>query len=484
MRGFGEYTLTHMDTLSQDTPDAILDASCELVVAPDGMAAFLTLWPARGGRTLTLDEVVAVLAEHKVVSGIDMPGLNEAVSAGQCHELRIAGGQPPTPGAPTRFDSLLDTLREQSRVIDDDAVVDYRTLGNLLLVVPGTPLMRRIAARPGVAGCNVLGQELPAPAIVDLPYAAGLSGVQPDADDPNLLRAAVAGVPMLQPQGMVVNPVVNVPAVDLASGNIDFDGTLQVQGDIKAGMSVRVAGDIVVRGMVEAAQVQAGGNLIVMGGIVGGLAGASRESDRLAKVSCNGSVQSLFINHAVVSAGQNVNVGREISNSEVSAGVGVAVGGNGTQGSIVGGSTRALRSVKAANLGSMAGVPTTIQVGLNPHAESQRQALSKERQRLTDEKAKIEQLIIFFQMNPDRAKDGMAERVAQTHAKLVADLAALQEKEDALADELSLLEGASIEASRRIWDGVTLHIGRRRLELKGDLAAGRAALENDEIVIR
>src|SRR5690606_8991545 len=143
----------------------------------------------------------------------------------------------------------------------DDTAVDYRELGNLLLVAPGDALMRRIPAKPGKDGFTVTGKVLPAPAHIDIAYAKDLAGVVFDDHDPDLLRAAVAGVPAVRPNGVLVNPMVEVQAVDLGSGNLGFVGTFRVRGDIKAGMTVQVRAAVIVMGTVEAATIKAGGNL-------------------------------------------------------------------------------------------------------------------------------------------------------------------------------------------------------------------------------
>jgi uncharacterized protein (DUF342 family) len=464
---------------------AVTNAYSEIRVEPDEMAVFLTLTPARGGDDISLHDVLDALEQAGVVHGILMAHIEKAVQAGQCHELCIAHGTPATAGSPTRFASLLDDLRARGRAASEEATVDYRELGSLLLVAPGDLLMRRIPARPGKEGSTVTGKVLQAPAHADIPYAKDLAGVAADDDDPNLLRAAVAGVPALRPNGVVVDPVVEVQAVDLDSGNIDFDGALRVNGDIKAGMTVRVSADVTVMGTVEAATIMAGGDLIVHGGIVGGSSARtpSADAERLARVECGGSVQALFINHASVTAGHEVRVEREIFNSDVAAGHAVMVGASDSQGSIIGGRTRALRFVQAATLGSMAGAPTEVQVGVNPNADSQRQALERERRRLEEERDKIEQLMIFLQRNPDKATGGLEERVSLTHAKALGDLALLNEKEQALADELRLLEEATIEARQHFRDGVQLRIGKRSRTLLEDLPAGRALLRDDEVMI-
>lgn len=448
------------------------------------MAVFLTITPAQVGDDVDLQEIHEALEQAGVVHGVDAAVLEQAVRAGRCDQLCIAQGAPATAGSPTRFESLLDDLREKTRSAADDATVDYRELGNLLLVAPGDALMRRVPATPGRDGLTVTGKVLPAPAHVQIPYAGDLTGVAPDANDPDLLRAAIAGTPALRPHGVIVDPVVEVQAVDLQSGNIHFDGALRVHGDIKAGMTVQVKGDAVVMGTVEAATMRVGGNLIVHGGIVGGSPARmpSTASEHLARIDCEGSVQALFINHASVSAGGDLRVEREIFSSDVAAGNAVTVG-TASGGSIVGGRTRALRCVQAATLGSMTGTPTEIQVGLNPNADSQRQTLERERRRLEEDRDKLEQLIIFLQRNPAKAEGGLGERVSLTHAKTLGELALIGEKEQALADELRLLEGATIEARRQFWDGVQLRIGKRARTLLEDLPAGRALLRDDEVMI-
>src|SRR5690625_7810254 len=68
---------------------------------------------------------------------------------------------------------------------------------------------------------------------------------------------------------MRVDPNLKVQNVDLSTGNIDFDGSLEVTGDVTSGFVVRASGDIVVRGMGEKAEIHARKNLTVAGGVIG-----------------------------------------------------------------------------------------------------------------------------------------------------------------------------------------------------------------------
>jgi|GEM_PF-3404481 len=136
-------------------------------------------------------------------------------------------------------------------------------------------------------------------------------------------------------------------------------------------------------------------------------------------VSCKGTVQARFVNHAKISAGVDVVVEREIVNSEVLAGGQVTVGVPGaTRGSIAGGRCCALTLVRAPRLGTQGGIATHVQVGLDPHAESRRTELDAEREKLQAERVKMEQLIAFLRANPTRAVGGVGERSRATHLKV------------------------------------------------------------------
>lgn len=462
----------------------IVDGAFELEISEDKLQVFLTLHPAKGGRGVQLGDVRTALAEHGIVYGVDEETLLQAVEGGAAESALIASGIPPKEGLPTRFESL---LARNVADVDENALVDYRSMGSLVLVKAGMPLMRRIPGTVGTDGVDVYGNPAPAPAPEDLPYDDNLAGVTRDPNDPEVLLAAIDGAPSMLPCGVSVNPVVEVDAVNLNSGNINFEGTLQVRGDVTTGMSVKVSGDVLVSGTVEAAHIDAGGNVVVKGGILGAAEGATTADPaaRLAQVSARGSVKARFIGNATINAGKDVQVESEIRQSDVNAGDTVTVGAKGsTQGNINGGQIRALRGIRAATLGTMAGVKTIIQVGVNPHAQAQKEALQRTRKRLQEEKSKLEQLLIFLRKHPEKAANGIGERAVQTHAKLISDLAGVDARERRLAAEDSVAEDATIHASRKIHGGVELQVVNRRESISEDLPGGTAKLSDGKLIIR
>ena len=468
------------------TVGALIDGAFELDISDDRLSVRLTLMRPEGGRAVTGVEIRRAVAERGVTAQVQSLVLEATLAEGACELREIAAGIAPRQGQPARFVNLLQPRKPAQA--DDDAPMDLRELGNLMLVSPGTPLMRRVPAEPGSDGVDVFGKALAADPVEDTPFADGLTGAAADPNDPDLLIAVLAGSPVAGMHGIAVSPVVQVESVDLHSGNVAFDGTLRVSGDIRTGMSVKVTGDVVVDGVIEAATIEAGGSIVVKGGIIGKAETGHGHADpggtiSRASVRCQGAVQARFIENAVVEAGTEVNVESGIRQSDVAAGERIVVGGTSGTGSISGGRSRALLAVRAAVFGAPAGTATIVQVGVNPYADAQRAALEAERRRLLEEQNKVKQLVAFFAKNPERAVGDLREKARATLFKSSRDLFELEEKIARLGEQMQPAAGAVIDAARRIHGGVTLQVGNRVLKVMEDKPGAQIRLVDDRIAV-
>ena len=64
------------------------------------------------------------------------------------------------------------------------------------------------------------------------------------SSDPNLLQAVAKGQPVLVAHGVMVEPVLRLVEVNMATGNIHFDGTVQVDGEVLHDLLVQASGII------------------------------------------------------------------------------------------------------------------------------------------------------------------------------------------------------------------------------------------------
>lgn len=452
------------------------DGEFSVTVDSDLMTAWLTLVPPQGGKPVMLEEIGAELSAQGIVYGVLRSEIDRVLATGFCDRIAIAYGDEPKEGMPTRFETLYD--KEEEAAEDDELDrVRYSDLCYLTLIKPGDKLMRRYPPVPGKNGTNVKGHPILPQSTPDIPFRTILNGAAPDKNDPTLLVATSGGQPTAVDNGVTVNPVIEVLNVDLSTGSIEFEGTLHVGGDIKAGMRVKVSGDVIVNGAMEAAEVIAGGNVAVRGGIVGhpdSRPGSHALPETTARIFCEGSVQAMFMENVHVEAGKSIMLGRTARQCELIAREEIIVG-KGKGGQIIGGRTQATIRVATAILGTTTGAKTYVQVGINPYLEKQIADKDTEFKRTCDELDRVVKLLVYFKQNPAKGAGGVAEKVEGTRKQLMAKIDTLTEEIKALRAQLELAEQARVEVGGQIYYGVEVRIGQQVWQPQDDM--GRASLE-------
>lgn len=454
------------------------DGEFSLTVDHDLMTAWLTLVPPQGGKPVTSEEIGKALADQGIVYGIVRTRIDEAFAKGHCERVAIACGEAPQEGVATRFESLFDK-EEQAPDEEDLDRIKYTDLCHLLIVKPGDKLMRRFPPVPGKNGTNIKGQPVVPKATPDIPFRTDLQGAAPNESDPNLLVATSGGQPTLTNNGVTVNAVIEVVDVDLSTGSIEFEGTLRVGGDVKAGMHIKVSGDVIVNGAMEAATIVAGGNVAIRGGIVGhpdSRPGSHSLPETTARIFCEGSVQAMFMENVHVEAGKSILITRGARQCELIAGEEIVVGKAGSRtGQILGGRTQATLRVAAGVLGASTGIKTYVQVGFDPYLEKQIADKDQEFKRKCDELDNVVKLLAYFKQNPQKGAGGVAEKVEGTRRQLLANIDTLTAELKALRAKVELAEQAVVEAGGQIYNGVEVRIAQLTWQAPDDM--GRATIQ-------
>ncbi|WP_034295288.1 DUF342 domain-containing protein [Herbaspirillum sp. RV1423] len=457
------------------------DGEFLLEVSDDLMEAYLTLVPPQGGRARSV-EVINEIRAQGITHGIMHEVLRGALSAGHCAKLLVAKGDEPVQGEHARFESLLDEKEDELSEIDEDAVVQYSDLGHLLLINIGDPLMRRIPPVPGTNGVNIKGQAVPALPIPDLGFNKDCVGTEVDKENPDLLIAAIAGQPQLITNGVKVNPIVEIEDVDLSTGNIDFSGTVKIKGDVKTGMRLHVSGDVFVNGTVEAAEIIAGGNITVKGGIIGHSETQPGAASIAAKIKAEGSVQALFAESAHIEAGDSIMLAGNARQCEMLAGNEILVGKtNPKLGQIIGGRAQATMMIKAVALGSPNAATTKIQVGLDPYLEEKLRAKEQEFQRKLDELDRVIKQIAHYKQNPEKARNGMGEEAELKRKTLAQEVKDLVAEQNEMKEDLVAAESARIVAVKAVYEGVEMRIAKQVWQVLSDFGGGTAQLQGGKI---
>jgi uncharacterized protein (DUF342 family) len=244
--------------------------------------------------------------------------------------------------------------------------IDYKNLETVISVTKGTVLAAKTSSTPGENGFTVTGKPLAAKPGKDDRLAAGKNTkLSPDRLQ---VIADIDGQPILRDKTITVESVLSVDGdIDYCTGNIDFAGSVRVVGNVVSGFSLKASEHIHVEGLVEDSFIEAGGDVLIKGGIQGANKGT---------IKARGNVNALFIERATVEAGGCITAGQSL-HANLLAGDQVVV--TMEEGHICGGAVGARNLVQANIIGSEYGTWTEIAVGFEPREKATLEELKQEK---------------------------------------------------------------------------------------------------------
>ncbi len=467
---------------NQEVPVAeCLDGELNISVSKDALQAFMSITPPQGGKPVDRQMIQQALEERGINHGI----LPSALRAEVMDKQLIAQGERAVDGDDTRFESLLPQAPDKRPTINADDTVDYREIGAFITVEAGDALMRKHPATPGTNGCDIHGNVLTAKPGRELPFASKLSGTEVDSEDLDLLRASIGGQPEIVDRGMTVNPVIRVDNVDLSTGNIHFDGTVNVRGDVAEGLHVHATGDIYVSGMVEGADLVAGGDIAVSRGVVGRGEVKKRVNDQgrgIASLKSGGSIKARFIENAVVEATNTIQVGELVTHSKLMAFNSITVGRKGARkGHIIGGTTKATLSITAQVIGSQANVPTVIEVGADPKLHDEIRKCEADLARQEPEYKKLSAVIARLRSKTNEPAKETLDRIFATLKQLDKDINKARQRLSRLKARYELIEKAQVNVGKQVYPNTQISIGDESTVVRHGTNAGSYALAGTRI---
>lgn len=438
----------------KDLAEIKADAQLQVRVAEDQMRVFARVSPAIWGKPLILTDVKHKLLDLGVSYGVQGDVL-EQMLAGQAfdREWTIAVGRPVQNGTNARME--YQPVMQKSGgtpAFLPDGRVDFRELDNISVVSTGQVLATRIPPTAGVAGRNVFGAEMPPVPGRDLiwPLGKGVSVV----DDQ--LVAGIDGQVILKSGRVSVLPVYDISGdVDYSTGNVRFNGNVQIRGSVKPGFTIQAEGDIKISGGVDCANIICGGTLTVGGGLQGLGRGV---------VQVEGDVFSRFIENCQVTAGGAIVVGEDIMHSQVSAGRSIQVGGR--KGLIVGGVTRATDSIECKVLGASFGTPTALEVGVNPSFFERFGQLQVAMSKIEDELTKLRQGINRLEQlksssgSLSTSRQEMLNQLSRAYEQRSQELSNLAWQVAQQEQAIASIKGAFVKVTDTVYPGVKVTIGK------------------------
>jgi uncharacterized protein (DUF342 family) len=330
----------NQENQSEQAEEELKKPKIRLNVSSNRLEATLEVKPAVEGQLVSFEEIMAFLKENGIVYGV-----LESVIRDFCEnkkyfiDLVCARGLPPVDEENGVLEYMFSREQNFMPTEREDGTVDYRNLGIVQNVKKGDVLCKIIPPTPGKDGIDIYGNPVNyrRGKIPNFPQGKNTAV----SEDGLTLVADSDGCIEYKGANLSISEVFIVHGdVDSSSGNINFLGTVIVQGDVLEGFSVKAGRDINVRGMVEGALLEAGGNIAVSCGMNGMSKG---------KLVAKGSVSAQYIENTTVECGGDVRAD-VIFNSVIKAGNSILA--RGRKGLLAGGRFQAGRSVTANTIGS------------------------------------------------------------------------------------------------------------------------------------
>jgi len=431
------------------------DAIMTVDIAPDEQTAYIRVTsPGPGGADLSKEDIKGMLSNNGIVHGIldsavtdfeKMPVYNE--------NYLVAEGDKPIHGKDAKIDYTFQTDPSKVAPKEKDGKVDFKNLNLVQNVVKGQVLARKTPAEKGRPGQTVTGRLIPAKDGLDENIPLG-NNVQLSLDG-TVVTAETNGQVLLLNGKITVETIRVIPGdVGVATGNIKSLGTVIVKGNVDDGYTIEAAGNIEVNGTVGKANLKTEGDIIVHQGITGG--GES-------VVSAGNSVWSKFIQNATVDAGHFIVVSDGIMHSKVDANKKILC--QGKRAKIVGGHLRASEEVNASVYGAPGAAETIIEVGYDPKAKEELEALLAKEETL---EARINEIDLNLQglLKQKRARKKLDNTKENFLRKLVKEKKVRTQEQEILTQNIqkkqeylsSLQFIGKVSASSQVFPGVKVMI--------------------------
>ncbi|HOO57081.1 MAG TPA: FapA family protein [bacterium] len=429
----------------------------EVNVSKDGTEATIKLSPPFGGMPIETDDILRYLQRNNITTGIKKEVINKLIDEEIFNEkIVIVEGEKAVDGENGEIKFFFDHRESGAKpTVNEEGEVDFKELNLFQKIRAGEPLALRTPATPGVPGKTIFGTQIIPRQGKDVPSPMGLN-TKPSPDDPNLIIAALDGQPKLKDNKINIIPVLEIPGdVDYSTGNLNFTGSIHVRGNVISGFTIKAMGDIEIGGCVEMCTIECGGNLSVKQGIVG--------QDK-ALVMCRGNITCKFIDKATVYADGDILVDESLMYSKVSSSGNVVLAGK--KGFIMGGITRASKTIRCNQTGTSTQTATILEVGGSPTLREEMQKIEQEIREAEANAEKQSKSIESAQKKKQvkgEISDDLEQRVllmSRERFALMSKLRAFKEKKEDLEEKLVRLRssGLKVHVKNKVLPGTKICI--------------------------
>lgn len=416
-----------------------------LTVSGDEMEAYIFI---PNSSKATREEVIKALGQYGIRRGILEDEIDKLFAAGNKERAAtVAVGRPAEPGPDGWYEYFFRTELSKQPKLMPDGSVDFQSVEWFELVREGQRVALYHEAEMGKAGYTVTGKELPPRKGHEKSVLSG-KGFQL-LEDKKTYVATVSGKIELKGQRIEIDKALVIDEVSLATGNVNFDGSVYVTGNVGVGSLIQATGDVVVKGYIEAASIECSGGVLLSRGMNGNGVGY---------IMAQGDVSGKFFESCKVYTKGNIYASYCL-NCDLHSEDKIYVSGK--EGALAGGMAYARKGMDLQFAGNHVGLATYLRIGVD-------EALFERKNEID---AKIsegsKQLLIFQHAYADFQKKYPPEirNVMEMYLKIESaiytkekEIFELSQERDRLEQEMKMVRGAEILVRDTLYEGTQIQI--------------------------
>lgn len=429
----------------------------EVEITDDRLKAFLIIKAEAETETKNEDEddlkiessdIKKALAKNNINYGIKETKFKEILAEpNKSKKILIAEGKAPVPGKDGRLIFNFDENKKNIGTLRADGTMDFHSLNLINNIRKGEKIVTKVKSKPGKPGMSVNGRKIAAPKVKSPKLPHSLNTCQKD----NSLYAAIDGQIVREYQKIVVKEVYTVNGdVDLSTGNIDFVGSVKVNGDVKDGFKIKADGDIEISGNVGCCELKSTGNILIKKGFIGRNEGTA---------SADGEFFARFIENVTIEA-ENVRVAETIMHSDIKACGGVEVTRG--RGLVVGGKINSRNYIEANLIGSRLATKTVLEIGMMSEVKEKLKEAKKEKEKVEENLNKIKKSIKILEsiqkrgikLPPEKIK--ILGKIKKTQLQLNEKNKEIEKNIEELCEEINNAPEAFVKVRECIFPGVQI----------------------------
>lgn len=283
-----EYQMKSTDTLTYTCENTEADRIVDIVISDDKMKAYMSVTYIPGIKYklkdtelssiliistevvskkypefFTVEELKERLKEKGISYGIKYDELQTAIK-GTESEILIAEGKEPVNDTPSEVKLFFTPTQVKFPDPDSSEVIDYKNLFRISNVSAGEKIAEIIPEITGEDGMNIFEEKVIREYVRSMPIGV-TNGCKIEGND---IISLIDGKAHLENRKITVNRVYALESVDVNTGNIKFNGDIEIYDTVQDNMIVSSGGTLDVSKNVNTSKVTSAGEITILGNAI------------------------------------------------------------------------------------------------------------------------------------------------------------------------------------------------------------------------